>query len=400
MNNFLEFKDAKDKGIGTTMLIGLPILVLVIFIIAFTKKTKLDLCNSANYTCNPPTSGSPAQAPAQAPTQAPAQAPATQQKTEKFDVTSCGKSNIIPGHDLVDSSSTINGYKKAAIALILIAIAISIAWSFTSITVNGNPMKVGKIPTVWANWGLITKTEQKKHMLYFWVMLIGIFILAIITFVYLSKKKATPNDKHVAFSISFIALLINIIIPLYIKFGTSPAGKGANAILIAILLVFTINTIVFHTTQTTNLDEGKITYAMNESAVNTMAPMMIIIGLANMIIGGAFIYINLINSKKPVVPKLIFGITQLISGILLIAGASYFYSYKAQCNDSPVYCKLEFKRVDRSSGNEVCVPYSDMAMNHTSSIKMGSAIGGLMLINQIVGFISILMIAPPPLTPP
>jgi hypothetical protein len=371
-NDFLGFKNAKDKAIGITIFVGLPILVLVIFIIAFTKKTKLDLCNPAYYTCDPPTS-----------------------ITSPTSTTiSCGASHIIPDYNLADSSSTINGYKIAGIVLILLTLTISVLWSiFGKTFVNGNHVKNFRIATIWANWGNTTNIEKNKHLLYFWVMLVGISILAIITFVYLNKS--SPNDKHIAFSVSFIALLINIIVPLY-SVSDNKLAKGANAILIAILLVFTINTIVFHITQEKNLNEGKITYAINESTVNTMAPMMIIIGLVNLIIGVAFVYINLINSEKPVVPKLIFGITQVISGILLIAATAYFYSYTVKCNDSPVYCKLEFKRVDSSSGTEVCVPYSNMSMSHTSSVKMGSVIGGLMAINQVIGFISILMIVPTP----
>ena len=381
--SFIRFETTKDKGIGIGMLCILPVLVLVIFVITFSIKTKRDLCNVSNNICDPPTTKAQ-----------------SQEQTKIYEIRSCSKPRTKPGHDLIDSSSSLNGYIGTAIFFILLVIALLISYYF--FTELGTAQNKKSIWVYWWNRAGINDNEISiaRTFMYF-TILIAVLLIASVVYLGMSRKANKANNVHIGFSISFINILITLILTMFLSseksfsafFFTKPSNYTSYGyvILSLILIIFIIGTIYFHTSQKENLDEGKITYAINESVVNMMAPIMLVISLANLLIGGGMIK-NSMKQKQIDKLRLTFGITQIISGILLVAGAAYFYNYKAKCSSATITCAYSSKNIDRGSGEDMCTPYSGMSMTHSSSVTMGISLSVIMSLIQIVGSVIVILI--------
>ena len=388
--SFLDF-NTKDKGIGIGLLCVLPILLLVIFAISFSIKTNRDLCNASNYTCDPPTSNPTTNTSTTTTTKVQNQ---VQTKiSEKFDIRSCGAPRPKPGDSLIDSSSSIKGYKIISYVFICFTVLVIVLIGFFH---ELDRKRLWSILIKRGNVGM-NVAETSSYRVW-WMSLILILALIITTIVYLAKKQKQANNTHIGFSISFINLLIALILAMFYTsekkvsafFFAKPDSPTSYAYVILglILVIFVIGTIYFHTSQEENLDEGKITYAINESVVNMMAPIMLVIALANLLVGGGI----LVGIKKADKPRILFGGTQLISGILLIAGAAYFYNYKAKCSSATVVCDYKSRTINRTSGEDMCIPDSGMSMTHTSAVTMSTSINVIMALTQIVSTVAIILI--------
>lgn len=394
---FIAFNTIKDKGIGIGLLCVLPVLVLVIFAISFSIKTKRDLCNASNYTCAPPTSN---------PTTTTSTTTSTKPKTnaqnqalpqklyEKFDIRSCGEAHPKPSDSLIDSSSSIKGYKIISYVFICFTVLVIVLIGFF------HELDRKRLWSILIKRGnIVMNAADTSSYRVWWMSLILILALIITTIVYLAKKQKQANNTHIGFSISFINLLIALILAMFYTsekkvsafFFAKPDSPTSYAYVILglILVIFVIGTIYFHTSQEENLDEGKITYAINESVVNMMAPIMLVIALANLLVGGGMV---LFGIKKADKPRILFGGTQLISGILLIAGAAYFYNYKAKCSSATVVCDYRSKNINRTSGEDMCIPDSGMSMTHTGAVTMSTSINVIMALTQIVSTVAIILI--------
>jgi hypothetical protein len=381
--SFIRFETTKDKGIGIGMLCILPVLVLVIFVITFSIKTKRDLCNVSNYICDPPTTKAQ-----------------SQEQTKIYEIRSCSTPTTKPGHDLIDSSSSLNGYIGTAIFFILLVIALLISYYFfTELGTDRNKKTIWRY--FFTNAGLDIDDESIIWTFRGALILIAVLLIASVIYLGMSRKANKANNVHIGFSISFINILITLILTMFLSsnksfstfFFTKPSNYTSYGyvILSLILIIFIIGTIYFHTSQKENLDEGKITYAINESVVNMMAPIMLVISLANLLIGGGMIK-NSMKQKQIDKLRLTFGITQIISGILLVAGAAYFYNYKAKCSSATITCAYSSKNIDRGSGEDMCTPYSGMSMTHSSSVTMGISLSVIMSLIQIVGSVIVILI--------
>lgn len=364
----------------------IPWVLVIMWTASFIKKTKSDECNAENYQCEPPIKGQFGFSKTTQFTPTPSQSASsnisadeqaalnalknpTITKKENFitgttdlEATQCGEPIKISG-PTVNSSATFNGMKIMSIISIVVMVIISLVlikvnvWGIT----GGDPDI-----TVPKSMGIVISS----------ISLISLIMISI--FLGMKNKLYTSAGFHT----SIIGTLLIIIC--FIKYFTPSSWPTWSIVAYSVLGLLTVlmifGTIFIHTFQKDNLLRGKYTHAVNESIAAIVPPVMILY-----VIGSVLFGVGIIATKQ----NLSFGITQIISAILLLACVIMYYKYKTDCKESVQICRnvALIQRINKQTLIPVsaCVPDTGMSIKPKTILNMGIAMSVLMGINHLVG---------------
>ena len=399
------------------MLCILPIALVILFAYILIGKSKTDLCNSMNYSCDLPFSSGiglqnqPQNATPSNKTQisqitdsttygsnlAKAKAAASIAMTkanakdgDTFAAVSSIKHQCIAQAKLIngpEKQGSMKGYTAATIILMVILILFVVIITLGLEDENASDKLINFLIKFDEDHKLNTLAEENVPRAKTIGLLIPTsIIIVILTIVYLAKQPNTIKEKHAAFSISLIGMFMAVIASIKL---ISPNPNMISYILTIIIFIalvaLIIGTIILHTTETKNLTSGYLSTAVNNTAMKTIPIFMGIVALCNL---GAIGYG--VKHHKTSKTGIIFMITQGISLILLVACIGFYYNYKFKCDSHSVAtCKpVENHKYnkDGSLDTEIyCKPVTNMSVSASTVSNMGIAMCVLMTLTQIVG---------------
>jgi len=393
----MPLSDTSKKSLIILFMCFIPWILVVMWTATFVKKTKSDECNAENYSCaaplvgdtsfRPTTQAAPASsepAPSQPTTTSAASginkdeadalaAGRTSTTKETFvsgttnlDATKCGSTTRI-SFPAVNSDATFDGMKIMSIVSMVSILVVGIIFFFLRIGYFGG----------WHSKG-------KGSDAYTFIIAIIICVLAltstIMISVFLGLKDKLYTSAAFHSSIIFVLMLLICIIK-YFTHDSWPIWTIASYSVLGLLLVLMIfGTLFIHNFQKENIQQGKYTHAINES-ISAIVPIFMI----------GYVIISILVGVGSIATKnsMIFGITQIISSILLLACISMYYKYKSDCNDSNPVCRNEIIVISTNTQTKqpvsICKPDTGMSIKPKTIINMGIAISVLMGINQLAG---------------
>ena len=362
----------------------IPWILVVMWTATFANKTMTDECNAENYKCSAPVKGSLGFSETTPPT-TPSQTSSSLGQDEKNArdalATSPTKEAFISGStDLdatkcdiperistpkVNSAATFKGMKIMSIISIVVMLVSAPILFMTKIYNQSGGSGVDYI-------------RIQRNMV--WAIILINTILGIMISVFLGENNKLYTSA--GFHTSIIAILLILIC--LVKFLTPdswPMPAVVINVVLGILCVLMIfGTIFIHTFQKRNIEEGKYTHAVNESISAIVPPVMIVYVIGSILVG-----VGSIATKN----SLPFGITQIISAILLLDCISMYYKYKNDCKNSIPICenKIVVKQLDNKTKKaiSICQPETGMSITKKTIINMGIAISVLMGINHLAG---------------
>ena len=399
----------------TIVLCILPITLVILFAYILIDKSKSDLCNPANYSCELPFStgvglqNQPQNQPQKATPAAPdstaygsnlakakaaaakAMANANAKEGDNFVAVSSIKHQCIAPGKLINGPTkqgSMKVYTAVTIILMIILILFVIIVSLGFTDDNTHEKLINFLINFDDEHKLNTLEPEKDIPI---AKTIGLLIpasivIVILTIVYLAKQPNTIKEQHAAFSISLIGMFTAIIASIRL---ISPIPNMISYILTILMFIalvaLIVGTIMLHTTEIENLKKGYLSTAVNNTAMKSIPIFMGIVALCNL---GAIGYG--VKHHKTSKSGIIFMITQGISFILLVACIGFYYNYKFKCDShSVITCKpVERNTYDKdgSLNTEIyCKPITNMPVSTNTVSNMGIAMCVLMTLTQIVG---------------
>ena len=399
----------------------LPIILVVMWTVSFIKKTQSDECNKLNYECDPPqinvvlgnlppkqpfnditnpstldpdqqkainaariaqngTTTNPSTTTKSTTTTIPTTTTksSTTTKAEIKQIDQCvGKPRRIK-RATPDSQYTIDTLKGSSIAIFCISCLLAL-FNGPNRLFEDTTLAGGSKPLIfsWAH----NADNLVINIIVSWVILLG----GTGFFIYAYAFKQNKHNTYLAFNISLIALfallgLSDILSPQ----GDELFPKYITYIFFAIFLALIAGTIYMFKFQEDNIKEGKISHAINEAIIAMTPPMMAIMVLISI----ALIIENLFGKSG----SMVFGITQIISVLILIACIAMYYDYSKKCRESVPRCELDVKTkyydVQTGLTGKRCIPYTGMNITTKTITNMGIAVSVLIGLNNIVGAIA------------
>ena len=381
-----------------------PIILVVIWTVSFIKKTQSDECNRLNYKCAPPvidTGLAELYNPSTTTTKAPASSnpassnPSTKTPDEQQALNDANKqqsgattttkkpfTNVTnPKVDAIcvgkperikwptpDSDYTIKTLKSAAIGIFSICIILALSIGKDRLFLgNGS----GLFIKPWKHDGNQTKIN--------WLLSLVISLGSLGVIIY-SNVKENPYNSYLAFNLSLIALFALLGLSDIVS-NEAFIPRPLAYIFFMILIALIAGTIYMFKFQEDNIKEGKISHAINEAIIAMTPPMMALMVLISVGVAG---YHLLMDDGSTV-----FGITQVISILVLLACIGMYYDYSKKCRNSVRICKLrnptDYKGVEGGITEYMCVPSTGMNITPTTITNMGIAVSVIIGLNNIVG---------------
>ena len=371
----------------------IPWILVVMWTATFVKKTKSDECNAENYACAAPVIGDASFKPnttTKAP--APSQPSTTSQSsdinkdeadalaagrtsttketfisgTTNLDATNCGSPTRI-SFPLVNSDATFDGMRITSIVSMVSILLVGIIFFLLRIGYFGglHPKGTG---------------EDKIKYIIAWVIILISLVSTIMISVFLGQKDKLYDSAAFHTSIIFVLALFICIIKYNTPDSWPTPAIGSYSVLGLLLVLMIFGTLFLHNFQKENIKEGKYTHAINES-ISAIVPIFMI----GYVIFSILVGVGSIATKNSIP----FGITQIISSILLLACISMYYKYKSDCNDSNPICRNKIMVISINEQTKkplsICNPDTGMSITKKTIINMGIAISVLMGINQLAG---------------
>lgn len=390
----MALSDTTKKSLIILFMCFIPWILVVMWTATFVKKTKSDKCNAQNYKCAAPvigdasfkpstTANTPASSQPLTPSQSSGinedettalEALRTSTTKEKFisgttnlDATNCGSPERI-SFPPVNSDRTFNGMKNMSIVSMVAILVVGIIFFFLRIYYFGNGLQARG-----------TGAEKTTHTIALIICLLSL-ISTIMISVFLGLKEKLYTSAAFHTSIIFVLVLFISIIKYNTPESWPTKAIGSYSVLGLLLVLMIFGTLFLHGFQKENINQGKYTHAINES-ISAIVPIFMI----GYVIISILLGVGTIATKNSIP----FGITQIISSILLLACISMYYKYKADCNDSNPICKNKIIVITINEQTKqpvsVCKPDTGMSITTKTIIKMGIAISVLMGINHLVG---------------
>jgi divalent metal cation (Fe/Co/Zn/Cd) transporter len=399
-----------------TILFGclIPIILVVIWTISFIRKTKSDKCNKLNYTCDPPqTDVVLGNVPPKQPfaninnllTQE--EKKASNDALKEQDGTVMTTTSTIPNITTTEPTSTIIAKSEIEQIDKCVSAPKLIKRATPDSKYTMKTLKWTTLGLIFLNFFLIftlgktglfgiMRNDDRLALLDFddhpgynnrlintiisWIVLFGQIVLMIF---YLARDN--NYNVYLAFNLSLIVLFGILGLSEIRTEDDQPLfPKPITYIFVALFLALLAGTIYMFKFQEDNIKEGKISHAINEAIMAMIPPFMAIFVL----ISFGLIIKHLFQGGNK-----IFGITQIISLLILIACITMYYDYSKKCRESIPKCELDIKTkhydVQTALTGKKCVPYTGMNITTETITNMGIAISVIIGLNNIGGAIAL-----------
>jgi hypothetical protein len=394
----MALSETNNKSLIILFMCFIPFLLVIMWTATFVKKTKSDGCNAENYECAAPVIGDASFKPITPPQEAqkqPSSQPSTNSKssginddekkaldtarksntnepfvsgTTNLDATKCG-SPLRISFPAVNSDATFEGMKITSIVSMVSILLVGIIFLF------GRIVFFKKLKPQGRGEG----AEATTHTIAI-IICVLCLVSTIMISVFLGQKEKLYTSAAFHTSIIFVLALVMCII----KFNTPDSWPtlaiGSYSVLGLLLVLMIFGTLFIHTYQKENIEQGKYTHAINES-ISAIVPIFMI----GYVIISILVGVGSIATKNSIP----FGITQIISSILLLACISMYYKYKADCNNSNQICQNKIIVITTNEQTKqpvsICKPDTGMSITKKTIINMGIAISVLMGINHLAG---------------